>query len=214
MTASRPRESGFTLIELLVALMIFAMLAAAGVLLLGNSVSAQGQVRTRLDEMAALQRVNGLLTSDLAQATPRISRTENGLLAPAFFSQPRGEDAPVLQFVRSGWTNLDESQRSTLQKVEYWVRQGRLERRTYPLVDGARGSPPAALLEHVASATIRLRDAQGDWLDHWTPTQPDLLPLAVEITLRRTDAPPLTLSYLVGPGPKEKTKEEGEASDG
>ena len=34
-------EHGFTLIELLVALMIFAMLASAGVLLLGNSVSAQ-----------------------------------------------------------------------------------------------------------------------------------------------------------------------------
>ena len=35
---------GFTLIELLVALMIFALLASASVLLLGNSVSAQAQV--------------------------------------------------------------------------------------------------------------------------------------------------------------------------
>ena len=37
--ARRRRNSGLSLIELLVALMIFAMLASAGVLLLGNSVS-------------------------------------------------------------------------------------------------------------------------------------------------------------------------------
>ena len=50
----RHAQAGFTLIELLVALMIFAMLAAAGVLLLGNSVSAQAQVKARLDDMAAV----------------------------------------------------------------------------------------------------------------------------------------------------------------
>ena len=52
----RSAQQGFTLIELLVALMIFAMLASAGVLLLGNSVSAQAQVKARLDDMAAGQR--------------------------------------------------------------------------------------------------------------------------------------------------------------
>src|SRR3546814_1759446 len=55
----RMRRNGFTLIELLVALVIFAMLAGAGVLLLGNSVAAQGQVRERLDELASIQRVRG-----------------------------------------------------------------------------------------------------------------------------------------------------------
>ena len=54
-------DDGFTLIELLVALMIFAMLASAGVLLLGNSVSAQAQVKARLDDMAAVQRAGGAL---------------------------------------------------------------------------------------------------------------------------------------------------------
>ncbi|MGV3769140.1 MAG: type II secretion system minor pseudopilin GspJ [Sphingobium phenoxybenzoativorans] len=205
----RPRtnEYGFTLIELLVALVIFAMLAAAGVLLLGNSVSAQGAIRGHLDGMAAIQRTNGALTADLAQAVPRISRTENGLLAPAFFAQQQGENAPVMQFVRAGWTNMDESPRPTLQKVEYWVRQGRLERRTYPLVDGAQGAQPATLLEGIDGAVLRFRDARGDWRDNWASTQPDLLPRAVEIVLSRTGAPSLTLKFLVGPGPAEKQDE-------
>jgi len=197
-------ERGFTLIELLVALVIFAMLAAAGVMLLGNSVSAQGAIRGHLDAMAAIERTNGALTADLAQAVPRVSRTENGLLAQAFFAQPRGEDAPVMQFVRAGWTNMDESPRPTLQKVEYWVRQGRLERRTYPLLDGAQGAQPATLLERIDGATLRFRDARGDWLDSWIPTQPDLLPRAVEMVLTRTGAPALTLKFLTGPGPIEK----------
>ncbi|MFC4596311.1 MULTISPECIES: type II secretion system minor pseudopilin GspJ [Sphingobium] len=201
-------QQGFTLIELLVALMIFAMIAAAGVLLLGNSVSAQAQIKTRLDDMAAVQRAGGALAADLGQAVPRISRTEAGTLAPAFWSHREGEAAPVLQFVRGGWDNLGELPRPSLQKVEYWVRQGRLERRTYAQVDGAAGDEPAALLENVDDVALRFRDGQGEWRDEWTPTQPDLMPRALEMTVTRTGEPPVTLRFLVGPGPAEKLQEE------
>lgn len=197
-------ERGFTLIELLVALMIFAMLAAAGVLLLGNSVSAQAQIKLRLDDMGAVQRAGGALAADLGQAVPRISRTESGTLAPAFWSHREGESVPVLQFVRGGWDNLGDLPRPSLQKVEYWVRQGRLERRTYSQVDGAAGDEPAALLEKVENVALRFRDAQGDWRDAWVPTQPDLMPRAVEMMVTRTGEPPVTLRFLVGPGPEEK----------
>ena len=205
-------EAGFTLIELLVALMIFAMLAAAGVLLLGNSVSAQAQIKLRLDDMAAVQRAGGALAADLGQAVPRISRTEAGTLAPAFWSHREGESVPLLQFVRGGWDNLGDLPRPSLQKVEYWVRQGRLERRTYAQVDGAAGDEPAALLDHVEDVALRFRDAKGDWRDDWAPTQPDLMPRAVEMMVTRTGEPPVTLRFLVGPGPVEKL--EGEAVGG
>lgn len=197
-------QQGFTLIELLVALMIFAMLAAAGVLLLGSGVSAQAQVKARLDDMAAVQRAAGALAGDLGQAVPRITRTEAGTLAPAFWSHSEGEGQPVLQFVRGGWDNLGDLPRPSLQKVEYWVRQGRLERRTYAQLDGAAGDDPAALLENVESVTLRFRDAQGNWREDWTPTQPDLLPRAVQFTIARTGEPPITMAFLVAPGPPEK----------
>lgn len=212
MTQTPRAEGGFTLIELLVALMIFAMLAAAGVLLLGNSVSAQAQIKLRLDDMAAVQRAGGALAADLGQAVPRISRTEAGTLAPAFWSHREGESVPMLQFVRGGWDNLGDLPRPSLQKVEYWVRQGRLERRTYAQVDGAAGDEPAALLDHVEDVALRFRDAKGDWRDEWTPTQPDQMPRAVEMTVMRTGEPPVTLRFLVGPGPVEKL--EGEAASG
>lgn len=202
-------ESGFTLIELLVALTIFAMLAGAGVMLLGNSVSAQGQVKARLDDLAAVQRAGGALGSDLAQAMPRISRTETGMLAPAFWAHDGGEEAPRLQFVRGGWDNLNDLPRSSLQKIEYWVRQGRLERRSYAQVDGAAGDPPGILLDRVNDVAWRFRDAKGDWREDWTPSQPDLLPRAVEMVITRTGEAPVTLRFMVGPGPAEKPMVEG-----
>jgi general secretion pathway protein J len=203
-SASRSTEQGFTLIELLVALMIFAMLAAAGVLLLGNSVSAQAQVKARLDDLAAVQRAGGALAGDLGQAVPRITRTEAGTNAPAFWAHDDGEGQPVMQFVRGGWDNLGDLPRPSLQKVEYWVRQGRLERRTYAQLDGAAGDDPAALLDNVETVKLRFRDVRGKWLDEWTPSQPDLMPLAVEMTVTRTGEPPVTMRFLVAPGPIEK----------
>ncbi|NWK96655.1 type II secretion system protein GspJ [Sphingobium lactosutens] len=205
----RSAQQGFTLIELLVALMIFAMLAAAGVLLLGNSVSAQAQVKARLDDMAAVQRAGGALAGDLGQAVPRITRTEAGTLAPAFWAHDGGEDQPVMQFVRGGWDNLGDLPRPSLQKVEYWVRQGRLERRTYAQLDGAAGDDPAGLLENVEAAKLRFRDAQGEWREEWTPSQPDLLPKAVELTVTRKGEPPVTLRFLVAPGPVEQAPDAG-----
>ncbi|MGK2911892.1 MAG: type II secretion system minor pseudopilin GspJ [Sphingobium sp.] len=204
-----PVRNGFTLIELLVALSIFAMLAGAGVLLLGNSVSAQGQIKLRLDDMAAVQRMDGALSADLGQAVPRISRTDSGTLAPAFFANPQGENMPVMQFVRTGRSNFSDASRSSLQKIEYWVRQGRLERRTYDQVDGGAANEPAALLDGVQSAVLRFRDVKGDWLNAWMPTQPDLLPRAVEMVLTRTGNPPLTLIFAVGPGPEPKVATNG-----
>ncbi|MFD1105643.1 type II secretion system minor pseudopilin GspJ [Sphingobium olei] len=201
---TRSAQQGFTLIELLVALMIFALLASAGVLLLGNSVSAQAQVKARLDDMAAVQRASGALAADLGQAVPRITRTEAGTLAPAFWAHVEGEGQPVMQFVRGGWDNLGNLPRPSLQKVEYWVRQGRLERRGYAQLDGAAGDDPATLLENVEAVVLRFRDAQGKWRDDWTPSQPDLMPRAVEIRVTRTGEPPVMLRFLVAPGPAEK----------
>jgi prepilin-type N-terminal cleavage/methylation domain-containing protein len=81
---SRSGEHGFTIVELMVSLLIFAMLAAAGVALLGFSVRAEQAAAERLDENAALQRARAILTADLAQAAPRITRDRDGARVPSF----------------------------------------------------------------------------------------------------------------------------------
>ena len=71
------------------------------------------------------------------------------------------------------------------------------------------GVEPAALLDNVEAVVLKFRDAQGKWRDDWTPTQPDLLPRAVEMVLTRTGEPPVTLRFLVAPGPVEQPIVEG-----
>lgn len=204
MTKQRLRQSGFTLIELLVALVIFALISSAGVLLLSSSVSAQGAVKGRLDDLAGVQRASSAMAADLAQALPRISRTETGALAPAMSGRPSSDNAPIIQFVRAGWTNLDDAPRPTLQKVEYWFTANRLERRAYAHIDGGTAGDPAVMLDKVDTLTLRYRDAGGEWLSTWAPEQPDLLPSAIEMQLTRTGHPPVRLLFLVGPGPDEQ----------
>ncbi|MBK5265349.1 MAG: type II secretion system minor pseudopilin GspJ [Alphaproteobacteria bacterium] len=187
---------------MMVALFIFGVLAAAGVMLLSNSVTAQGVVKAHLDDMALIQRASAAMTADLAQASPRISRNEDGKFIPAFWAQSGDENQPLVRFVRGGWSNLDSAPRSTLQKIEYWYADGSLERRSYPMLDGAVADEPSPMLEGIDVVTVRYRDAKGDWRDNWQPTQPDLLPRAVEMQITRENEAPLTLLFLVGPGAK------------
>lgn len=199
--------AGFTLIELMVALLIFGLLASAGVMLLTGSVNAQGAVKQHLDDMALVQRASAAMTADLAQALPRISRNAEGNFVPAFWGQ--GEtDRPLILFVRGGWSNLGDAPRPTLQKIEYWLEDGRLVRIAYPMLDGAEPGEPAPLLEDVVEVAFRYRDHKGAWRDDWQPSQPDLLPKAVEMRVTRAAHAPLTLLFIVGPGARPARERE------
>lgn len=185
-------RNGFTLVELLVALLIFGLLSAAATALLSFGVEARARSAARLDAVAALVRTRSLLTADLAQAAPRSYRREDGTVAPAFAA---GE--PLLAFVRRGWTNEDGQARASLQRLEYHLRDGRLERVAYPMVDGAKPFMTAVLLEDVRSVRLRYRVA-GQWRDHWDAVRPDALPQAVELTLEQVGGPASRQLFLVG----------------
>lgn len=188
------RRAGFTLVELMVALLIFGMLAAAGVMLLRVSVDSQAAAKTRLDAIAAERRIDALLAADLAQAVARVARNEAGDPLPAF----DGTEA-AFAFVRAGWDNYDDSPRSELQRVEYRIENGRLLRRHWPMLDGAAAEAPSVLAERVTAARLRYRSREG-WRDRWDPLRTDALPQALELTLTRAGGPDYRYVFLVGAG--------------
>jgi general secretion pathway protein J len=192
------QASGFTLVELLVALTIFALLAAAGVGLLSFSVRAQEVAGQRLQTMAEVRRAGALLTSDLAQATARVSRDEAGAARPALLGGSGQGGALVLALVRRGWQNLDDASRPSLQKVEYRLVGDRLERLAYPRVDGAPPLPAVPVATGVRSLRMRYRDGDGQWRERWDPTQPGLLPLAVELVIDTEASGRVRHLFLVG----------------
>ena len=188
-----PVRNGFTLVEVMVALMIFGLIASAGVALLAVSVRAQGATPARLDDIGALARQSSLLASDLAQAVNRPARDERGTLLPAFVG-----DAASVTFVRNGWTNIDGQPRSALQKVSYRVNGDALERMAWPMVDGAAALTPVPVLAGVQRASLRYR-ISGAWSERWDgATAP--LPQALELVVQRADGAVFRQLFLVGSG--------------
>ena len=189
-------RNGFTLVELMVALLIFGLLSAAGVGLLSFGVDTRERASERIDGLAAMLRTRSLLTADLAQAAPRLYRRDDGTVMPAFRA---GEDGALLAFVRRGWANDDDEPRASLQRVEYRLHGGQLERIAFPYVDGAKPGPTAVLLTGVRAVELRYRH-RGAWRDRWDSDRPDAMPQAIEAIIALEDAPELRQLFLVGAG--------------
>lgn len=194
--SKRSAQQGFTLVEMMIALLIFGILAAAGVMLLTSAVRAQAAAGRKLDGLAAIERFDAILAADLSQAVARQTRDEAGVLRPAFEG---GTGAPLLRLVRGGWENPDNAPRPLLQKVEYRLNGNVLERVAYPMLDGAAPLPPARMLDRVASVTVRYRIG-GAWSDRWEEAPGHPLPDAVEMRVTRTGGMAVRELFQVGAG--------------
>jgi general secretion pathway protein J len=191
------KRNGFTLVELMVALLIFGMIAGAGVSILNFSIRAQAASTAKLDAIGDQRRMAALLSADLAQAVPRVTRDTAGSPVRAFSGTNGVGALPMLRYVRSGWTNPGADPRASIQRVEIALLAGRLERRTYPMADGAPAGAPQILASNVESVRLRYRE-RGPWSEVWTATTFDALPRAVEMTVKRRGEPALMMAFLVG----------------
>jgi general secretion pathway protein J len=189
-------NSGFTLIELVVALFVFGLLASAGVTLLSGSVRAQAAASARLAEVATERRLTALLTADLLQALPRVTRSITGEPEQAFRG---GNDALVLSYVRGGWANSEDAPRASIQRVEIIRDKTQLIRTTRAMADGTRPGNPTVLAGNVVTVQVRFRD-KGEWVDVWDPTRKAAMPRVVELVITRTGGAPLRRLFVVGSG--------------
>ena len=187
----RSAENGFTLVELMVALAIFAMVSAAGVMLLRSSIDTQTAVAKRLGEGSGVTRLRAILGSELASAQPRPGRDASGNQRPAMLGT-----ASRIAFVHAAG---DDPLAGRLARSTYSLDNGALVRSGSRQVDGATPSEPAALLREVTTLSFRYRSLDGGWSDAWSPDDPARLPRAVELSITRRGAAPLVLRFLVGP---------------
>ncbi|MGZ9098209.1 MAG: type II secretion system minor pseudopilin GspJ [Brevundimonas sp.] len=150
---------GFTLVEVLISLLVFALIAAAGAAVLGLSIDNRFAVKAASERTGELQRTRSLLRADLGQATGRRSRGPTGRPQPQPMIGAAAPGDPALVLTRAGWTNPGEAPRPSLQRVEYRLVEGRLERRVSSHLDGARPGPPQVLYQGVRDLTVTfLRD--------------------------------------------------------
>lgn len=181
------RAAGFTLLELLIAIAVFAIMAALAYGGLSSVLRARETTAAAASRLRALQQTMLLLGRDLDQALPRSIRDQYGDVKPALYG-----GADWIEFTHGGWANPTGALRSELQRVAYTVRDKKLVRDNWQVLDRAPDSKPyeATLLGGVKSLALRYLDANGAWQESWPPQQqqsttPQQLPLprAVEVTL-------------------------------
>jgi general secretion pathway protein J len=187
------KQRGFTLVEMLIALTIFGMLTAAGVALLTLTVRTQATSDRLLDQVGELRRAGALLTADLGQAAPRMSRDRDGRPRPAFIGAA-GDGELLMALVRGG---TDED---PLERVEYHFRGGRLERLAFAQADGESRAVVVPLLSNVRQIRLRYRDREGVWQTVWNVTDPTRLPRAVELVSDSETHGSVRELFLVGNG--------------
>ncbi|UUR08372.1 GspJ family type II secretion system protein [Sphingomonas glaciei] len=183
---------GFTLVEMVVALLIFAILAGAGVGLLRASVDTQEAVGGALADLSAAARLRALLAADLTQA---VVRPVEG--APAGFAGSANE----LRLVRA----FEPAERvvgsSGLQAIRWQVEGGRLVRQSITPTGVATG-PAAVLARDVTGLALRYRAADGGWRNAWAPLATEAaLPRAVEMRLQRQGEAEVSITVALPEGP-------------
>jgi general secretion pathway protein J len=194
-TAPQAR-AGFTLVEVLVALALFALIAAASITLLTVASTTRDAVAEQSARLFERQRARQLLKADIGQATARPVRGAGGE-EPALLG---GDGQRLLSVTRAGWWNHADRLRSSLQRIDYVLIDGRLERRAHRGVDGGPEPQPQVLLTDVQAVEVGFVSG-GAETPQWPAQAARPLPDAVRVVLTLKRYGRVEQWFLVGAGP-------------
>ncbi|MEQ6340862.1 MAG: type II secretion system minor pseudopilin GspJ [Gammaproteobacteria bacterium] len=185
----RKARQGFTLIELVVALAIFAVVSALVYGGLRSVLDTRNRVEEQAARLAGLQTAFVLMARDAEQATARRIRDDAGGPQPAMRGATSNGNG-ALEFTRTGWNNPAGRARSTLQRAGYLVRDGKLLRVAWTMLDRGPGDRPqeTVLLDKVKGFEMRFLDPQMKWQLQWPLATTDnssqvMLPRAIEVSV-------------------------------
>ncbi|HXC60500.1 MAG TPA: type II secretion system minor pseudopilin GspJ [Steroidobacteraceae bacterium] len=191
------QQRGFTLIEIMVAVLITAILAVMAFEAMQQALQNRERIRVHAERLRAVQYAMRSLVQDFSQLMPRPVRVPLGDgFQPALLATTAA--AAEVSFTRGGWMNPAGLQRSTLQRVRYAVRDGKLQRDYWLVLDATLDPQPRTreLLTGVKAFRLRFMNDGRNWQDTWPPpaisgTDDERWlrwrPIAVEVTLELED---------------------------
>ena len=163
MTPAPAREAGFTLIEVVIALVLFALIAVAGVALVESVLKIQHRTAGRLERLGDMQRAMFLIANDLGQVN---GGTVGGDAGTIRFSRPLAATAGIPQ------------------PIGYAIAAG-------SLVRTVGTGTPQPVLTGIAGARWRYYRKGDGWRDRWPPDprRDGEWPEAVSLDLTLAPAP-------------------------
>lgn len=186
-------DAGFTLVEILIAMAVFAVISVITYTTLTSAINVSNRTSGVAQSLAGIQRVLMLMERDLIQMAPRPVLDENGEEQPAFFIN--GLSTEGFEFTRGGYQNPARLPRSLLKRIAYEVRDEKLYRKTWRVLDRATQTEPE-FEEPLMEGVTRLEIAayENDWVEQWPPEEPgqdqsgpDELPRAVRVLMEIED---------------------------
>jgi general secretion pathway protein J len=182
---------GFTLIELLVALLVFGIFSVLAYASLGRLLDGRARLAEEQRKWQELSQVFLRISDDLAHARPRGVRDEAGIgILPPLVGRPYDSRAladPSLELTRGGELKYGGGADSDLRRVAYRLKEGRLYRITWPVLDRAPVTKPleAPLISNVETFDVQFASASGASVTTWPAAagNPNAPPPAVEVTL-------------------------------
>ncbi len=180
-------RNGFTLVELVVAMGVFAILSVLAYGGLRSVLNNQQYTAQRAADLARLQLAYRLLEQDMQQIVNRGIRNEYGAAMQPLIVVSGLEQR--LEFTRGGWRNPTGQMRSSLQRIGYEMREDRLIRKSWIVLDRAQDSKPREqeLLDGVEEMQMRFLDDKDSWHKVWPPLEP----LQAQAGTEAEDAPGL-----------------------
>jgi general secretion pathway protein J len=122
---------GFTLIEIVIAIAIFAIIASISSSILYQSFQIKERSVIQSNKINNLQLAISLLDKDFKQVIERPVRGNEMHLFPSFIGQK-----DYVEFTRGGAVNpMSSEKRSTLKRIAYLCKNGRLVRRVWAKLD-------------------------------------------------------------------------------
>jgi general secretion pathway protein J len=162
---NRQRSSGFTLLEILVALLVFSIVGLISSQLMSQTIRSNEVLKEHGDRLAQIHRAMQILQRDVMQMAQRPIRGNYGDDAPALMIGADG----AIEFSRNGWRNPLNLPRAEVQRVGFVVRDEKLMRGYWPVLDRAQDTEPVSqtLLSDVEQAEFFALDSAGNEHTFW-----------------------------------------------
>lgn len=132
------QNHGFTLLEMLLAIAIFTVISLSTWQMFNGIIQAREMVTSRNQAMAELDYALLIMDRDLRQIADRGTQSYSEVSSTSLYSDSSmvDSDDEAIALVRYGWANAGQQlPRSTLQRVIYRLKDNRLERQFFYVLD-------------------------------------------------------------------------------
>lgn len=165
MHINQSQSQAFTLIEILVALTIFAIISTITASTMYYAFQTRDRVAQRSAQLMTLEQALTMMEKDFQQITARAVIYDHYQKSPEFIGETF-----AITFTRSGVANPSSlANRSTLARAAYRCEQGKLIRRSWPMLDQPNKNQyrDKVLLEKLQDCRFAYLNSHLDVLDVW-----------------------------------------------